>query len=120
METEAGTRFLIVEQKGRDIWCGGSKTIHDAIEQGVAALGVERALLTAAKDKHGVTVVMVTVEEQRRIFLTPIEDFFDDDLARSRTNYKGWSVRMVPYSRWTQKYLGPSLSKRKRIAKTSA
>jgi hypothetical protein len=120
METEAGTRFLIVEQKGRDIWCGGLKSIHEAIENGAAALGVERALLSAARDKHSVTVVMITVEEQRRIFLTPIDDFFNDEMARSRTNFKGWSVRMVPYQRFTQKYLGPNLQKRKRLASKSA
>lgn len=119
METPAGTRFLVVEQKGRDIWRGKSKSLSEAIENNEAGLGIDRVLLTRAQ-AHEITTIMVVVEEQRRIFLTPLTDFFDEDLARTRANFQGRAMRIVPYMRFTQKYLGPSLQKRKRTAKPTA
>jgi hypothetical protein len=109
METESGTRFLVVEQQGRDLWRGRHKSLHDAIEAGVAGVSVDRILLTRARDQHQIAVVMVVVEEQRRLFVTPIADFFDPDLSTGRTDYKGRNVRTVGYSRFHQKYLGPTL-----------
>ncbi|SFJ49719.1 hypothetical protein SAMN03159338_1569 [Sphingomonas sp. NFR04] len=115
METPSGTRFLIVEQKGRDIWRGRSKSIAEAIERGEAGIGVDRELLRRAP-QHNVSVVMVVVEEQRRIFLTPIDDFDDAELYRTKADYRGRAHRVLPYTRYTNKFLGPSLRKRKRTA----
>lgn len=119
METEKGTRFLIVEQKGRDIWRGRAKSLSEAIENGEAGLGVDKVLLTRAQS-HSITTVMVVIEEQRRIYLTPISDFFEEDLARTRANYQGRATKIVPYERWVKKYLGPNLQKRKRTARKTA
>jgi hypothetical protein len=117
METENGTRFLVVEQKGRDIWRGRHKSLHDAIEAGVAGVAVDRILLARARDQQEITHVMVVVEEQRRIFLSAIEDFFDQELSQGRTDWKGRSVRIVAYNRMHQKYLGPTLHpKTKRVS----
>lgn len=118
LETPAGTRLMVIEQKGRDVWRGRCKSITEAIDAGEAGLGIDRVLLTRAPT-HGVTVIMVVIEEQRRIFLTPIADFADDTLYRTRANYQGRATRIVPYQRFTVKYLGPHLQKRKRRAKKS-
>jgi hypothetical protein len=115
METESGTRFLVVEQKGRDLWRGRHKSLHDAIEAGVAGVAVDRILLARARDQQDVTHVMVVIEEQRRIFVAKIDDFFDMDLSQGRTDFRGRSVRILAYARLHQKYLGPVLhTKRKR------
>lgn len=119
METGSGTRFLIVEMKGRDIWRGRSRSLAEAIEANEAGIGVDRVLLTRALT-HDISTIMIVIEEQRRIFLTPIADFFDDELARTRANYQGRAMRIVPYLRFKQKYLGPSLQKRKRTVRQTA
>ncbi len=116
METETGTRLIVIEQKGRDLWRGRHKSLHDAIEADVAGVACDRILLSRARDQHDITVVMVVIEEQRRIFLTPIADFFDQELSSGRTDYRGRSVRIVPHARFHQKYLGPVLQSRKRRA----
>ena len=109
MVTENGTRFLVVEQKGRDLWRGRHKNLNDAIDAGVAGVSVDRILLARARDQHEIAVVMVLIEEQHRIFVTPIGDFFDPELSTGRTDYKGRAVRTVDYARFHQKYLGPTL-----------
>lgn len=119
METESGTRFIVIEQRGRDIWRGKSKSLSEAIEKGEAGIGVDKVLLMRAMN-HEVTTVMIVVEEQRRIFLTPIADFFDEELSRVRANYQGRAHRIVSYERFTKKYLGPNLQKRKRTARQTA
>jgi hypothetical protein len=117
METESGTRFIVVEQKGRDIWRGRHKSLHDAIEAGVAGVAVDRILLTRARDQQEVTHVMVVIEEQRRIFVAAIADFFADGISSGRTDFRGRSVRILAYDRLVQKYLGPVLqTKRKRAS----
>lgn len=108
METEAGVRFMVIEQKGKDVWRGRYRSISEAVENNVAGLGVDRILLTRSQ-QHGVSTVMIVVEEQRRIFLAPIEDFFNDELAITRSNYQGRAHRILNYSRFVQKYLGPTL-----------
>jgi hypothetical protein len=109
LETETGTRILIVEQKGRDVWRGRYKSIDEARQHDAAGIGVDRILIQRAL-KHDVKIVLVFIEEQRRIFLTPIEDFANDELCVSRANYQGRSTRVLPYSRWHQKFLGPTLT----------
>lgn len=116
METEAGTRFIIIEQRGRDLWRGRHKSLHDAIEDGVAGVACDRILLARARDQQDITHVMVVIEEQRRIFVAAIADFFDQELSSSRTDFRGRSVRIVPYDRVTKKYLGPVLQTKKRRA----
>lgn len=109
LETEAGNRFIVIEQKGRDVWRGRYRSINEAIEHNAAGIGVDRILIQRAL-QHGVKIVMVVIEEQRRIFLTPIEDFANDELCASRANYQGRSTRVLAYGRWHQKFLGPSLT----------
>lgn len=105
----------MVEQRGRDLWRGRHKSLHDAIEAGVAGIAVDRILLARARDQQEVTHVMVVVEEQRRIFVASIADFFDQELSQGRTDFRGRSVRIVAYGRMHSKYLGPLLhTKRKR------
>lgn len=116
LETETGTRFIVIEQKGKDIWRGRHKSLTDAVEAGVAGLGVDRILVQRAI-KHDVKIVLVVIEELRKIFLTPIEDFANDELCISRANYQGRSTRILNWSRWHQKYLGPTLTTRsKRVS----
>lgn len=105
---------MVVEQKGRDVWRGRYKSINEAIENGVAAVGVDRILLTRSLN-HGVSTVMVVVEEQRKIFLAPVETLLDPEHASTRSNYQGRATRIMNYDKWNQKYLGPHLhTKRKR------
>jgi hypothetical protein len=109
VENEAGVRLLIVEQKGADIWRGREKSITDAIQAGTAGIGVDKLLLTRARDKHAATVVMVLAEDLRTIYITLLSDFFDDQLSKGKTSWKGRALRIVPLSRFHQKYLGPTL-----------
>lgn len=115
METDAGTRYMIVEQKGRDIWRGRQRSLHDAIETGDAAIGVDKVLLTRCA-LYGVTTIMVAIEELRRIYLLPVATFGNEDLGRSRPNYQGRSTRIIPYTSWHQKYLGPAMKAKRRRA----
>jgi hypothetical protein len=98
------------------LWRGRHKSLHDAIEAGVAGIAVDRILLSRARDQQEVTHVMVVIEEQRRIFVAAIEDFFNMDLSQGRTDWRGRSVRIVAYARMHQKYLGPTLHTKKKRA----
>lgn len=116
LETEGGTRFMLVEQKGKDVWRGRFKTLEEAIENNAAGIGVDRILLTRCQ-QHDVSTIMVVIEEQRRLFLAPIADLLDAEKSKSRTSYNGRAQRVMDYTSWTQKYLGPHLhSKRKRAS----
>lgn len=106
---------MLVEQHGKDVWRGRHRSVHDALEAGEAGIGVDKVLVQRAKT-HDVGTVIVVVEEQRRIFLTPLADFEDETLVRTRSDYRGRAVRIVPYQRFHQKYLAASLRKRKRRA----
>jgi hypothetical protein len=116
VENEAGVRLLIVEQKGVDVWRGREKSITAAIEAGQAGLGVDKLLLQRVRDKHATNVVMVVVEDLRTVYVTLLSDFFDETLSRGRTSYRGRALRLVPLSRFHQKYLGPTLHTRKKRA----
>lgn len=109
VENPDGARLLIVEQKGIDVWRGREKSITAAIEKGTAGIAVDKLLLQRVAEKHATNVVMVLVEDLRTIYVTPIADFFDDTLAKSRTSYRGRAVRVIPLSRFHQKFLGPHL-----------
>lgn len=114
LETPNGTRFMVVEQKGRDIWRGRFKSIEEAIENGVAGVGVDRFLLQRSLE-HDVSTVMVVVEEQRKIFLAPVETLLDPEQTRIRTGYASRAIRVMDYQKWKRIYLGPTLrSNRKR------
>jgi hypothetical protein len=113
VENEAGTRLLIVELKGQDIWRGREKSITAAIEAGTAGIGVDKLLLQRVRDKHATNVVMVVVEDLRTIYIAPISDFFDEQFSKGRTSYKGRAIRVVGLSRMHQKYLGPVLHTKK-------
>lgn len=116
VETPTGTRFIVIEQKGKDVWRGRYKTLEEAIENKVAGIGVDRVLLTRCA-QHDVRTVMVVIEEQRRVFLAPIADLLDAEKSRGRTGYNGRSMRLLDYDQWVKKYLGPTLhSKRKRAS----
>lgn len=105
---------MVVEQKGRDIWRGRFKSIEEAIENGVAGVGVDRFLLQRSLE-HDVSTVMVVVEEQRKIFLAPVETLLDPEQTRIRTGYASRAVRVMDYQKWKRIYLGPTLrSNRKR------
>lgn len=105
----------MIEQKGRDVWRGRYKSIKEAVENGVAGIGVDRILVQRAL-QHNVKVILVVIEEQRKVFLTPIEDFANDQLCVSRANYQGRSTRILNWSRWHQKYLGPTLTTKSKRA----
>jgi hypothetical protein len=104
-----GTRLLIVEQKGQDVWRGREKSITDAIQAGTAGIGVDKILLARVRDKHACNVVMVVIEDLRTIYITAIADFFEPTLSVGKTSYKGRALRVVPLTRFHQKYLGPTL-----------
>lgn len=110
METAGGIRFLVVEQKGKDLWRGRFKTVEEAIENQAAGIGVDRILLTRCA-QHNVTTVMVVIEEQRRIFLSPVSDLLDPETSRGRSNYNGRALRIIDYQKWTMRYLGPAKTK---------
>lgn len=116
LETEAGTRFILIEQKGKDVWRGRFKTLEEAIENDAAGIGVDRVLLSRC-GQHNISTVMVVIEEQRRLFLAPVEQLMDAEQTKSRTSYNGRALRVLDYSKWTSKYLGPALTgKRKRAS----
>lgn len=116
VENEAGTRLLIVEQKGQDIWRGREKSITDAIQAGTAGIGVDKLLLTRVRDKHATTVVMVVIEDLRTVYITLLSDFFCEELSKGKTSWKGRALRVVPLSRFHQKYLGPQITKKSKAS----
>lgn len=119
METPAGTRFMIVEIKGRDIWRNRARSLAEAIDAGHAGIGLDKTLASRCGD-YGVTTIMFVVEELRRIYLAPLADFFDEELVRMRPNWQGRGHRILPYAHFRQTYLGPRLQSRKRTAKKTA
>jgi hypothetical protein len=116
LETETGTRFMVIEQKGRDMWRGRYRSLNEAIEHGAAGIGVDRILLNRAVTQHDVKVVMVVVEEQRKVFLAPVEDFTNPEVCVSRANYQGRSTHVLAFGRWHQKFLGPQLTTKSKSA----
>lgn len=116
MEMPSGGRLLIVEKNGRDIWRGRHKSVADAIEAGVAAIGVDRILLQRARDKHGVTHVLVVIEELRRVFGAKIDLFFDQEKSHTHTNWDSRAHRLLGYQHFKQVYFGPSLHKKRKRA----
>jgi hypothetical protein len=102
---KSGIRFIVVEQKGRDIWRGRHKTVNEALEHAAATVGVDRVLLTRCAN-HDTHVVMVVIEDHRRIFLAKIQDLFDAEKSVSRTSYNGRSMRALRYDHWSVTYLG--------------
>lgn len=114
METDSGARFMIVEQKGRDIWRGKHRSIYEAELENSAGIGVDRTLLQRAI-KYNVRTVIVFIEEHRRIYLAPIERFFEEGLGNTRANWQGRSTRVLGTHHMVRHYLGPNLkTKRKR------
>lgn len=109
VENSEGVRLLIVEQKGKDVWRGRERTIADAMELGVAGIGLDKLLLQRVREKHATNVVMVVIEDLRTVYVAAIADFFNDQIAKGRTSHKGRAVRVVPLTRFHQKYLGPTL-----------
>lgn len=119
METDTGVRFLIIEQKGRDVWTGRARSIDEAIKSNEAGVGVDRTLHQASV-KYGVTLVMVVIEEQRRVFMVPVCDFSNTEIVRTQANWRGRATSILPYTHYKIKYVGPHLQKRKRTARTTA
>jgi len=111
LETEAGTRLIVVEMKGKDVWRGRYKTLEEAIENNSAGIGVDRVLLSRCA-QHNVTTVMVVIEEQRRIFLAPVEALLDTDMSKGRTSWNGRAMRVLDYGLWVQRYLGPAKTRK--------
>jgi hypothetical protein len=113
LEAPSGVRFIVIEQKGRDVWRGGYKSIEEAIENDAAAIGVDRVLLERCAE-HKVHTVMVVIEEQRRLFLAPVSDLMDNEKSRSRTSHTGRTARVMDYRLWHNKYLGPAKTVKER------
>lgn len=107
---------MIVEQKGRDVWRGRYRTLEHAIENDAAGVGVDRILLTRSK-QYDVKVIIVVVEEMKKIFVAPISKLFDPDFSRSRADYRGRGMKLMDLKDWDVRYLGPNLHSNKRIAK---
>lgn len=116
VESPSGRRTLIVEQKGRDIWRGRSKSVNEAIFNNEAGIGVDQVLLQRAK-QHEVTHVLIVIEEQRKIFLAPIDHFFCTVRTSTRSNWQGAATKVCGYQYFMSKYLGPSLAKKRKATK---
>ena len=119
VQNEAGVNILIVEQKGQDIWRGRHKSIASALEADEAHIGLDRILAQRA-EAQGVRIVLVLVEEQRKVYVTPLAAFFDDMLYRTRANYQGRATRLVPMKHFRQQYLGPVLHTKPKRARQTA
>lgn len=115
LEDEHGLRIMVLEYKGWDIRRGRFRTLSEAVENNAASIGVDRQLLTAAQ-KHNVSVILIVIEEHRKIFLAAIDDFFDAELCRTASDYRGRAIRCLPLTRFHQKYFAPDLHKRKKSA----
>lgn len=107
-----GIKILVIVTKGKDIWRGGAKSIDEALEKGCAGLGVDNVVLQRAL-KAECTVVAIVVEELRRLSMIPIASFTDPNVARTRSNFRGRAIRIVPYQNFQHRYLEPPLRKRK-------
>jgi len=109
---DPGVKMLIIETKGKDIWRGGAKSIDEALQMGTAGLGVDNVVLQRAI-KAECKVVAIVVEELARLSVVPIAEFFDPNLTRTRANYRGRAIRILPYGRFHHRHLTPPLRKRK-------
>lgn len=116
LETPSGTKLMIVEQGGRDIWRGKHKSLNEAIIAGHAGLGVDRILLQRSK-LYGVANVMIVVEEIGRIFVISVDSLLDDPAGITRQNWQGRAYRILPWQNYSTMYLGAHLiQKRKRAS----
>lgn len=116
MELPSGKRLMVVERKGKDIWRGRHKSLHEAIKAGDAGIGIDRVLIRRAMTKHDVVSVMIIVEEMGKLFTAAAEAFFDEEKSSTKTGWDGAAQRVLGYHHFVETYLGPSLRKhRKRV-----
>lgn len=115
VELSSGTRVLVVELKGKDIFRGRHKSLHAASEVEEVGIPIDRILLNRAP-KYGVTHVMAVVEETGRIFLAPLERFLDPDLSFGRTNWQGRATRVVGTHNLLTHHTNPTLKGSKKRA----
>ena len=116
MELPDGKRMILIEKKGKDLWRGGYKTLHEAIEMDAAGIGADRFLLNRAMNSHEVELVMFVVEDLRKVFMARMADFFDGEKARTRTHWDGSAHLVLGYHHFSEKYLGPDLKRKRKRA----
>jgi len=104
----------MVFQKASHVWRGRAKSIHEAIDQGTAGIGVDMLLARTAMRKGAVAVIVVN-EELAGIWAGRISDLFDPSISRTREGFSGRSVKVVDIDRFAHRTLEISLKpKRKR------
>lgn len=113
LETPAGVRFMVIEQRGKDIWRGKHRSLNEAIAAGDAGLGVDRILLQRSQ-QYGVNNVMIVVEEIGRIFVATVDTMLNDADCRTKQNWQGRAHRVLPWQKFLSTYLGPNISKKRR------
>jgi len=114
LTTENGKKILMVEQRAKDIWRDGHRTVHDAQKHGRAAMQVDSELLTRVVKRLNVEIVIIVIEEFARVFVARADDFFDSDMSSTGKDYMERRTRLVPLSRFHCRNLGPNLKKRVR------
>lgn len=115
LASESEKRFIVVEQKGKDLWRGRHKSLDEAIKAGEASVGVDRTLLQRAR-KYDVENVVVFVEELRRIYVAPLELYFDDEKSSGRTSWRGRPLRLIGFENLLHHYVGPDLQRKRKRA----
>lgn len=113
--SETGKRFIVIEQIGRDVWCGKHKTLNEAVAAGDAAIAIDKILLQRAI-KYDVKSVAVVVTDLRRLYVSSIDTFLDTEKARTRSDWRGRAIRVVGFEHLMCHYLGADLRRKKKRA----
>lgn len=108
LKTQAGTKFMLIEQNGKNIWRGKEKSIHAAREKEIAMVGADRVLLQRAR-KYEVTVIVIANTTHKCMYICNLEDFFNRDIAKLRTNYQRRAHTVLPLDFFVTRSLKPKL-----------
>jgi hypothetical protein len=90
----SGRKAYIAYRKIAHIIRAGEKTVSDAVRKGVAAWSIEEDLLYRLR-AEGVQFVGVLCTENKDLWLTTLNTFFDPKL--SRADPMGYSRRLVAF-----------------------
>jgi len=100
---------MLLEQIGRQVWRGREKSVNAAREKEMAYIGADRVLLSRAR-KYEVTVIVIVNTTYKCIYVCDLEDFFNRDISKTRTNYQQRAHKVLPVDFFKTRNLKPSLS----------
>lgn len=99
---------MLLQQNGKQVWRGREKSVHAAKEKDIAFIGADRVLLQRAK-KYDVKVIVIANTTYKCMYICDLEDFFNRDIAKLRTNYQQRAHAVLPIDFYVTRSLKPKL-----------